>query len=200
MEESQNSNPENETKNNQKPAFKKYLSIVWEFLKVIIIAAAIVLPIRYFLFQPFIVKGESMVPYLQSGDYLIIDEISYRFAGPGRGDIVVLKFPIDTTQRFIKRVIGLPGETVQINNGKITVLKDGKSLELAESYLSHNLATDGNINITLGKDEYFVLGDNREFSYDSRRWGILPAKDIIGKAVFRVFPIQDMTLIKEPSY
>ncbi len=180
---------------------RKYLSFIWEFLKIIIIAAIIVFPVRYFLFQPFIVKGESMVPNLQSGDYLIVDEISYRIGNPQRGDIVVLKYPLDTTQRFIKRIIGLPGETVEIKNGKITILKDSKNLILDEKkYLPSLLNTDGDVNVTLGTGKYFVLGDNRQFSYDSRRWGILPREDIIGRAVFRVFPISTMSYIAEPSY
>ncbi len=191
----------NSNNGHKKGFIKKYLPFIWEFLKIIIIAVIIVLPIRYFLFQPFIVKGESMIPNLQSGDYLIVDEISYRLGSPQRGDIIVLKYPLDTTQRFIKRIIGLPGETVEIKNGKITILKNGKSLTLDEKkYLPSSLITDGDTNVTLGPDKYFVLGDNRPFSYDSRRWGILPKEDIIGRAVFRVFPISTMTYISEPSY
>src|SRR5437773_2899227 len=90
---------------------KKYFSATWELLKVLIIAAIIVLPIRYFIFQPFIVKGDSMIPNFHSGDYLIVDELSYHLTNPQRGEVVVLKYPLDMTQRFIKRVIGLPGET-----------------------------------------------------------------------------------------
>src|ERR1700682_5091891 len=117
-----------------KSVTRKTLLITWDFVKIIIIAAIIVLPIRYFLFQPFIVKGESMVPNLQSGDYLIVDEISYRISSPQRGDIVVLKYPLDTSQRFIKRVIGLPGETVIVKDGKVDILKNGKDLQLSETY------------------------------------------------------------------
>ncbi len=174
---------------------------VWEFLKIIIVAMVIVLPIRYFLFQPFIVKGESMVPNLHSGDYLIVDEISYRVTNPQRGDVVVLKYPLDTTQRFIKRIIGLPGETVQVKDGKITIIKGGKDVVLDEErYLPDVKTTDGNTYVTLGDNTYFVLGDNRQFSYDSRRWGVLPAKDIIGKAVFRVFPFTTISYIATPNY
>lgn len=201
MEEQQGINSENDLENNQKPAaYKKYLSTIWEFLKIIIIAAVIVLPIRYFLFQPFIVKGESMVPNLQSGDYLIIEEISYRFSTPKRGDIIVLDYPLDASQRFIKRVIGLSGETVDIRNGTVTITKDQKSFVLDEAYLPDDLTTDGAVSVTLKHDEYFVMGDNRQFSYDSRRWGVLPEKDIVGKAFFRVFPLSQMTLFPEVSY
>ncbi len=178
-----------------------WLLFVWEFVKIIIIAIIIVLPIRYFLFQPFIVKGDSMVPNFQSGNYLIVDEISYRFSNPQRGDVIVLKYPLDTTQRFIKRIIGLPGETVQVQNGKITILKDGKDITLNEkNYLPNLLSTDGNVNVTLGANQYFVLGDNRQFSYDSRRWGILPREDIVGKAVLRILPVARLGYISAPSY
>ena len=181
-------------------SFKKYALVVWEFIKIIVIALIIVLPIRYFIFQPFIVKGDSMVPNFHSGDYLIVDEISYRFVNPQRGDVVVLKYPLDMTQRFIKRIIGLPGETVDINHGKVTIAHDGKEVVVDETYLPKDLVTDGNIHVTLGQDQYFVMGDNRQFSYDSRRWGLLPRGDIIGRALFRIFPVTSMSYIHEPSY
>ena len=180
---------------------KKYLFLAWEFLEIIIIAAAIVLPIRYFLFQPFIVKGDSMVPNFQSGDYLIVDEISYRFGSPERGDVVVFRYPVDPTQRFIKRTIGLPGETVDVQNGKVTIYQGSKALILDEKkYLPETLTTHGSVHITLKNDEYFVMGDNREFSYDSRSWGALSRKDIIGKALFRLLPINTILYIADPSY
>src|SRR3989344_4074690 len=124
MEESRNSQEDNKAKNTstKKNIVASWLFFGFELSKIVLIAAAIVLPIRYFLFQPFIVKGESMVPNLQSGDYLIIDEISYRFSGPQRGDIIVLNYPLDANQRFIKRVIGLPGDTIDIENGKVAIL------------------------------------------------------------------------------
>ena len=197
MEESINQ----ETKEIKNRGVKKYISASWEFLKIIIIAAIIVLPIRYFLFQPFIVKGESMVPNFQSGDYLVVDEISYRLGSPQRGDVVVLKYPLDTSQRFIKRVIGLPGETIDVENGKVIISKEGKNLTLDETkYLPNLKNTEGNVHLVLGDDKYFVLGDNRQFSYDSRMWGVLPKQDIVGKAVFRVFPLSTMAFILEPSY
>jgi len=179
---------------------KKYLPFAWEVLKIFIIASVIVLPIRYFLFQPFIVKGESMIPNFQSGDYLIVDEISYRFANPQRGDVVVFKYPKDTTQKFIKRVIGLPGETVEIKEGKVTIYKDGNQQILDEKYLPNPSGTIGTLTIPLGVDEYFVLGDNREFSYDSRAWGPVPVKNIIGKVFLRVLPIASLSKIAVPSY
>ena len=176
-------------------------SFIWELSKIIIIALVIVVPIRYFIFQPFIVKGESMVPNFQSGDYLIVDEVSYKLSDPKRGDVVVLRYPLDNSQRFIKRIVALPGETLDIENGKVTITKDGQSVALDEKkYLPASLITEGDVHVTLGDDKYFVLGDNRQFSYDSRRWGVLPREDIVGKAFFRVFPISTMSLINRPNY
>jgi signal peptidase I len=193
-------NIENNAKNKES-SVKKAVLFVWEIIKVVFVASIIVLPVRYFLFQPFIVKGESMMPNFQSGNYLIVDEISYRFSEPERGDVVVLKYPLDTTQRFIKRIIGLPGETIEIKNGKVLILKDGKDIALNEKqYLSDSLNTSGDIKITLAENQYFVMGDNREFSYDSRVWGILPQKDIIGKVFIRLFPVTELKAFQSPSY
>ncbi len=194
--------PESNQDNDKKSFFTSEKSaFAWEFVKIIIIAAIIVLPIRYFIFQPFIVKGDSMIPNFHENNYLIVDEVSYRFVAPERGDVIVLKYPLDTTQRFIKRVIGLPGETVKIKNGKITITKDGKSTVLEETtYLPNSVSTDGDINVVLKDNAYFVLGDNRPFSYDSRRWGVLPKEDIVGRVIFRVFPFAGMGLISAPSY
>ncbi len=202
MEENQNLNQKTDNLENKKGnSFKKYFSVIWELAKIVIIAVIIVLPIRYFIFQPFIVKGESMVPNLQSGDYLIVDQISYRIGSPQRGDVIVLKYPLDASQRYIKRIIGLPGETVEIKNGEIIISENTKNFILSEKkYLPNLLNTDGNLSTTLLDNQYFVLGDNRQFSYDSRMWGILPKKDIVGRAIFRVFPISNMSYIPETSY
>ena len=187
--------------NKVKPSIvKKYFPFVWEVFKIFIIASVIVLPIRYFLFQPFIVKGESMIPNFQQGDYLIIDEISYRFSSPQRGDVVVFKYPKDTAQKFIKRIIGLPGETVEVKDGKVTIYKNNNSQVLDEKYLPNPSGTIGTLKLALGADEYFVLGDNREFSYDSRAWGSVPFKNIIGKVFLRVLPVAALSKITVPSY
>lgn len=172
---------------------QKYLPFAWEVIKIFIIASVIVLPIRYFLFQPFIVKGDSMVPNFQSGDYLIVDEISYRFLEPERGDVIVFRYPKDTKQRFIKRIIGLPGESIQIKDGNVFITKDGKTNQLTEEYLLNNLKTIGEIGMNLNKDQFFVMGDNRDYSFDSRAWGVVPRSDIIGKAFLRILPLAALT-------
>lgn len=179
---------------------KKVFSFVWELVKIALIALVIVAPIRYFLFQPFIVKGESMVPNFQSGDYLIVDEISYRFSEPERGDVIVFNYPKDRSQRFIKRIIGLPGEAVSILNGEVQIIKDNEVNVLTEEYLPDDLKTYGEVNVALSNDEYFVLGDNREYSYDSRAWGVVPKSDIIGKAFLRIFPVAALSQIVSPAY
>lgn len=188
---------------NEPKGIKKYLLFIFELVKIAVIAFVIVAPIRYFLFQPFIVSGESMVPSFQSGDYLIVEELSYRFSQPQRGDVVVFDtdfIPQYKNQRFIKRVIGLPGETVSISNGKVEVTKDNNTFLLDEKYLPASIKTIGEVKRTLGKDEFFVLGDNRDYSYDSRAWGVVPKKEIIGKAILRLFPINTLTGITRPAY
>ena len=180
--------------------YKKYLAFAWELFKIALIAVVIVAPIRYFLFQPFIAKGEAMSPNFESRGYLIVDEISYRFSEPKRGDVVVFNFPKDPTQRFIKRIIGLPGETVNVAAGEVEIIKSGNTAVLDEKYLRGSLKTIGEIKITLKSGEYLVLGDNRDYSYDSRAWGVLPGKNIIGKALLRLFPFTEIGLLAKPAY
>lgn len=180
---------------------KKFFSFAWEISKIVIIALAIVIPVRYFLFQPFFVIGQSMEPNVENGNYLIVDEISYRFRNPERGEIIVFRFPKNPSERFIKRVIGLPGETVDIKDGKVKIYENNKEKTLNESkYLDPNLFTQGDVKITLNKNQFFVMGDNRPFSYDSRRFGVVPRKNIIGRAVLRLFPLNSIDEIKAPAY
>ncbi|MGA2418411.1 MAG: signal peptidase I [Candidatus Staskawiczbacteria bacterium] len=192
-------NPSGQVKSPEKK-FKKYLSFAWELFKIALIALVIVVPIRYFLFQPFIVSGASMTPNFESGDYLIVDEISYRLSNPQRGDVIVFNFPKDPSERFIKRVIGLPGETVDIINGQVEIINNGKTTILSEKYLPDDLKTYPNTETTLKADEYFVMGDNREYSYDSRAWGVVPRANIIGKAFLRIFPVAALSEIPHPAY
>ena len=179
---------------------KKAAAFIWEVVKIAVIAAAIVIPIRYYLFQPFFVRGESMDPNFENGDYLIIDEISYRFSEPARGEVVVFKYPLDESQRFIKRIIGLPGETVEIKNGQVIISNNQSSQNLNETGYLGELVTGGDIKLTLGTGEYFVMGDNRDYSFDSRRFGPVPRENIIGKVVFRAWPFNSLTLFGKPAY
>ena len=165
---------------------KKFLNFIWEVVKIVVVAAAIVVPIRYFLFQPFVVRGQSMEPNFENRDYLIIDQLSLRLREPQRGEVVVFKYPQAPSQKYIKRIVGLPGDTVEIKDGKVAVAGS----ELKEYYLPENVFTDekGFKKITLGENEYFVLGDNRAVSSDSRVWGVLPEENIIGRVFVRAWP------------
>ncbi|HRU20782.1 MAG TPA: signal peptidase I [Candidatus Paceibacterota bacterium] len=169
---------------------KKIASEIFDVVKLIVLALLIVIPIRCFVFQPFIVSGQSMEPNYHSSDYLIIDEISYRNNSPERGDVVVFKYPKNPNFKYIKRIIGLPGETIEIKNAEIFITSNGQTTKLDESsYLPQSVRDSwvrmANMDpLTLGPNEYFVLGDNRNNSSDSRVWGPLPAKNIIGKTFY----------------
>jgi len=170
---------------------------VWETIRFIIIALLIVLPIRLFIAQPFIVSGASMDPTFENGQYLIVDEISYRLNGPSRGDVVIFKNPKNTKQYFIKRVIGLPGETVTTNTTGQIVIKNtnqGTELVLEEPYIPTPIKS-GPFNRALSADEYFMMGDNRTGSFDSRMWGPLKRDLIIGRALIRLFPFTTVSLL-----
>lgn len=180
---------------------KEILSFFWEVLQIVIIALVIVLPIRYLVFQPFIIKGDSMEPNFQNGDYLIIDELTYRFQEPERGDVVVFKYPQDPSQRFIKRIVGLPSEKIEVTQGKVEITdKFGEKRTLDESKYLFNQGWLGTMRIGLAEDEYFVLGDNRARSFDSRKWGALKREYIVGRALIRAWPPQAMAMISAPSY
>jgi len=187
---------------NSRIMLKNFVNFVWETLKIVFLALVIVLPIRYFIFQPFIVKGQSMEPNFQQGNYLIIDELSYRLRDPERGEVIVFKYPYNPSQRYIKRIIGLPGETIEIKDQKVRIFgEQGQEMVLKENtYLPEGDLTLGNTRLTLKEDEFFVLGDNRLSSSDSRAWGVLPRTNIIGKVLFRLWPIQEASEINAPVY
>ncbi|MFZ5559526.1 MAG: signal peptidase I, partial [Patescibacteria group bacterium] len=179
---------------------KYWLNFCWEILKIVIISLAIIIPIRYFLIQPFFVKGASMEPNFLDGDYLIINEISYRFEEPERGDVVIFRYPLDPSEFFIKRIVGLPGEIVKIEDGKVVIYNkevSDKNIILDESGYLDNIYTPGSLEITLKDNEYFVLGDNRRASSDSRKWGPVPRKYIIGEAWLRAWPFYRLGVLGE---
>ncbi len=181
---------------------KHILEFVVELLKVVLISLAIIIPVRYFLIQPFYVKGASMEPNFHDNEYLIIDEISYRFSSPQRGDIVVFRYPLDPSQYFIKRIIGLPDETVEVRDGKIYIYNDEykEGVPVDEDYLPVGIFTQGEETLVLSENEYYVLGDNRPSSLDSRRFGPVVWKNIIGKVWFRGWPFQRFTFFSQPDY
>jgi signal peptidase I len=182
-------------------------SFLLEIIKVFILAVVIITPIRVFLFQPFFVQGASMEPNFENGEYLIINELGYKKTDVGigsshffsvdsfkelkRGDIVVFHYPKDPRQYFIKRVIGLPGETVKISEGKVYISNKENlgGFPLDESgYLSDKVSTAGDLTQKLSDAEYFVMGDNRSYSYDSRSWGPVSKEFIVGKVLVRAWP------------
>ena len=180
---------------------RSLFAFIWEILKIVIIALLIVVPIRYFLFQPFFVRGQSMEPNFGNGDYLIIDEISYRLGDPQRGEVVVFKYPQNPSQRYIKRIVGLPGETIAIEAGSVIIFNWEGSQILDESdYLSSAILTPGDVRVSLDEDEYFVLGDNRAVSSDSRRWGSLGRENIVGRVLFRAWPFTALAKFEAPNY
>ena len=167
---------------------QKKKSPFWkELLKLLLIAFLVVVPFRKFVAQPFIVDGASMDPTFKNGQYLIVDELTYHFKGPERGSVLIFRYPKDPKKFFIKRVIGLPGETVEIKGGTVTITdKEGKKLTLDEPYVKYP-RSDSETRI-LNQDEYWVMGDNRYGSSDSRVWGPVPEDNIIGRPLIRFWP------------
>lgn len=160
-----------------------------EIIRFSIIALIIVIPIRMFIAQPFIVSGASMEDTFQSGEYLIVDQVSYHLHNPARGDVIVFRYPKDPSKYFIKRIIGLPGDTVKIEGSIVTIINEQNpdGLIISEPYIK-SMSPDNHLTEKLGAREYFVMGDNRDRSSDSRSWGILTEDRIIGKAFLRLFP------------
>ncbi len=164
-------------------------SFIVEIFKFSILALIIVVPFRLFVAQPFLVNGASMSPTFETGQYLIVDQLTYHLEQPERGDVVIFRFPNDPSKFFIKRIIGLPGEEVRLHDGTTTIVDPGTSAErpLDEPYVKTGL-TDDDLTVTLSADEYFVMGDNRGASSDSRVWGPVPRRNIVGRALLRLLP------------
>ncbi|MDP1689872.1 MAG: signal peptidase I [bacterium] len=160
-----------------------------DLFTLVLLIVVVVIPIRVFIVSPFIVDGESMHPTFGNLDYLVIDELLYNFKAPTRGDVIVFRYPGNPSIFYIKRIIGLPGETVSIDHGIVTIISiDGEKTALSEPYIVNEDATYTR-DVSLNPGEYFVMGDNRPNSSDSRVWGPLPKKDIIGRVDLRLLPI-----------
>ena len=204
--------PEEQYNNETRSRLQAVGDFFWELAKVIILSVAIIVPIRYFLFQPFYVRGASMEPNFFDHEYLIIDEISYGmrvpfteiifpFGQPTRGEIVVFRYPRDPRQFFIKRIIGLPGETVVLSGGTVLIENAAypKGQALDEPYL-RGVVTRGETRVVLGSDEYFLMGDNRDASLDSRSFGAVKRSFIIGRTLLRGWPFDRITRFAPPAY
>lgn len=172
---------------------------ILEMVKIVVLAGITIGLIRYFLFKPFYVKGASMEPNFHESEYLIIDELSYRFREPERGEVIVFKH---NKEYFLKRIIGLPRETVKVAEGKVTIYNTAnpEGVLIQEDYLPSDLITVGERVTVLGEDEYYVLGDNRPNSYDSRRFGPIDRDTMIGRAWFRGWPLSRVQLFKTPEF
>lgn len=178
------------THQEQKPGF------FTELFKFAFIALIIVVPIRMYVAQPFIVSGASMDPTFTDKQYLIVDELTYRFKDIARDDVVVFHPPVDPKKYYIKRVIGLPGETVEIRGTTVTIKnnENPNGFVLDESYIDDSRKNTNNLTFVLGPTQYFTMGDNRIASYDSRAWGPLEEKEIIGRPIVRLFPLNTIEL------
>lgn len=186
---------ENSVGDNNKDRSSSKKTTFREIITFIILAIVIVVPIRVFIAEPYIVHGASMDPTFETGDYLMVDRLSYRFSEPKRTDVVVIHNPADPSVYFIKRIIGLPSERVVIRSGKVTVYPAATAkeatngIEIPDTYVVMKHLSHEAFDITLTPTQYFVMGDNRADSSDSRVWGPLEKKFIVGRPVVRLFPI-----------
>lgn len=182
----------------EKSKLREYAENAWDLIKFAIIALAIVIPVRLFIAQPFVVSGDSMFPTFHDGQYLIVDELSYMLGSIHRGDVVIFRYPGDPSRFFIKRIIGLPGEKVDVKNGTVTIYNKAhpEGFTLEEPYIDEPFATTSSYSVP--DNQYFVMGDNRNRSSDSRSWGFVPKKLLIGRAFLRLLPASTVSYL--PGY
>ncbi len=169
-----------------------------EIVKFTLITLAIVIPFRAYIAEPFVVNGASMDPTFKTGEYLIVDQVTYHWNEPKRGDVIVFKYPINDSRKYlIKRIIGLPNETISVNNGKIKIInkENPNGIILDDVYVIENHKTRDTFTKTLGSLEYFVMGDNRAESSDSRLWGPLESKYIVGRPILRLLPFSKISIL-----
>ncbi len=173
-----------------------------DLIETVVIALAIFVVVYLFLVQPHQVKGRSMVPNFEDGEYLLTDKVSYKIGQPSRGDVIVFKAPENEKYDYIKRIIGVPGDTVSISGGRVYI----NGIRLEEDYLPQDFVTRGGSYLSEGDSvvvedgEYFCVGDNRSHSSDSREWGMVPQENIIGRAWFRYWPPGSIELLKGAKY
>lgn len=192
-------------------AMSEVLEFVWETAKVVIVSLIIILPVRYYLIQPFFVKGSSMVPNFHDKEYILVDKWTYRLGEPERGDVIIFRYPDNPKEYFIKRILGLPGETVVAGNDNsvvvyneryqegFTVSEAGYLPEINPTYCPGGTKFCG-IRVTLAEDEYYVMGDNREHSSDSRFFGPVNKSYFSGMAWLRLWPFSRLGFIPRTEY
>jgi signal peptidase I len=182
--------------------FKRLGAFFLDMLEVVVFAVAIFLFLYLLVVQPHKIKGASMEPNYPDGEFLLTDKLTYRFGEPKRGDVIVFKAPVEAGDEYIKRIIGLPGDTVSVKNNNVFV--NGNQLD--EAYLASTLPTSGGYfltegaSVTVPQGSYFVMGDNRPYSSDSRSWGFVTKDKITGRAWFIYWPPQKAGFIKETKY
>ena len=193
-----NQNPQGIPATPPAPAQIEKEESIWDLVRFALIVLVIAIGLRFFVAQPFVVSGSSMVPTFQDKNYLIVDELTYDFSQPQRGDVIVFHPPIAGESAgvyYIKRIVGLPGETIKIANGTVTIINaahpDG--VVLSEPYIS--APTNGTETMTIPQGYYFAMGDNRPFSSDSRSWGLLPRKNITGRVLARLYPFTEISAL-----
>jgi signal peptidase I len=170
-----------------------------EMVKILLLAGITVFVVRHFIFKPFYVSGQSMEPTFFEKEYLIIDQFTYRFREPERGEIIVFRPPVNSDDFYLKRIIGLPGERVRVENGSVIVCST-ECQALDETYLGSSIETEGSVRMTLGPDQYFMMGDNRSFSFDSRKFGAVDKDLIVGRIWFRGYPFERIGNFDIPAY
>lgn len=200
-----NNNLTEDSNNNKSESsfFSEVKSFFFETIKVVILSLIVIVGIRSFVMQPFFVSGQSMEPNFHDGDYLIVDEVSYRFRDPERGDTIIFHYPNDIRLFYIKRIIGLPGEKIEIEDNVITIFnaENPGGLKLDENlYIPSEKIIAGNHSKELKNDEYYVLGDNRVASADSRVWGVLKEHHIVGRAWVRAWPFDNISVFEKTDY
>ena len=171
---------------------------LFELVKLVVIVVLVAFILRYFIMQPFVVEGQSMEPNFHDNELLIVEKVSYLLHEPRRGEVIVFRFPGSPNLNYIKRIVGVPGDRVSIHDG--AVFLNGERLQ--ETYLNgiETFApTFSSVEeTTLGANQYFVLGDNRAHSSDSREWGVVPRLNIVGRAFLTILPVQDFGLVEHP--
>lgn len=183
------------TDSSKKKTKSTILIILKEILVFILISVGIVLPFRIYIAEPYIVSGASMDPTFETGDYLIVDKISYEIGKPKRNTVVIFRYPNDPSKSFIKRIIGLPGEKVVMKDNIVSIIntENPNGFVVDQSYVTHK--SPSTFEKELGPDEYFVMGDNRLESFDSRSWGPLPSKYILGEPILRLLPLKKIGVL-----
>lgn len=181
---------------------KKIINFFFDFLETSVVALSIFVVVYLFLVQPHEIKGSSMEPNFHNNEYILTDKISYKFREPQRGEVIIFKAPTNNEVDYIKRVIGLPGDRIKVQDGFVYV----NEMKLNESYLADKTpllpgsSMQEGVEITIPPDHIFVMGDNRPHSSDSREFGPVSFNLIIGHAIFRYWPLPEMGLISTAKY